>query len=112
MIGRPTVAATATVHGLSVRAPQITIRAAIGRRRGAAGGTLKYCGSFKFEMRESIHSCQSCGAITNVTAEMAAVAPRAIARLRHSRRTANHRRPTPGVTLVSNTNDHVHGCEK
>ncbi len=32
---------------------------------------------------------------------MSAVAPRAMARFRHSRRTTNQIRPTPGVTFVS-----------
>ena len=59
--------------------------------------------------RTSIHSAQSDGLIANETATIAAVAPSAIARFRHSRRTANHSSPTPGVTFVSSTNAHVAG---
>ena len=40
------------------------------------------------------------------------VAPAAIASERHSRRTANQRRPMPGVTFVSSTNDQVAGHRK
>ena len=40
---------------------------------------------------------------------MTIVAPRAIARARHSRRTANQRSPMPGVIFVSRTSDQVHG---
>ena len=43
------------------------------------------------------------------TATMATVAPSAIARDRHSRRTANHSSPTPGVILVSSTKDQAAG---
>ena len=40
---------------------------------------------------------------------IAAVAPRAMASWRHSRRTTNHRRPMPGVILVSRTSDQAAG---
>ena len=40
---------------------------------------------------------------------MAAVTPNAMASARHSRRTANHSSPMPGVTLVNSISDHVHG---
>jgi len=42
----------------------------------------------------------------------AAVTPRAIASRRHSRRTANQIRPTPGVTLVRITKAQVAGQRK
>ena len=50
--------------------------------------------------------------IANETATTTAVPPRAIARLRHSRRTTNHSSPTPGVIFVSSTIDQVHGQRK
>ena len=40
---------------------------------------------------------------------MTAVNPSAMARLRHSRRAANHSKPTPAVGLVSSTTDQVQG---
>ena len=55
----------------------------------------------------AIQSRQASGATTNEIPAMTAVVPSANASGRHSRRTANHRRPTPGVTLVSSTNAQV-----
>ena len=52
---------------------------------------------------------QLCGISTNETATIAAVDPSAIASDRHSRRSANHSRPTPGVIFVSSTKAQVHG---
>ena len=43
---------------------------------------------------------------------MAAVAASAIARWPHSRRTANHRSPTPGVIFVSRISAHAAGQRK
>ena len=48
----------------------------------------------------------------NETATIAAVEPRAIARGRHSRRTANQSRPTPGEILVRSTNAQAAGNRK
>ena len=46
------------------------------------------------------------------TATIAAVEPSAIARGRHSRRTANQSRPTPGEILVRSTNAQAAGNRK
>lgn len=57
----------------------------------------------------SSHATHSRPSATSETATSAAVAPRAMASGRHSRRTANQISPTPGVTLVSSTNDQATG---
>ena len=49
------------------------------------------------------------GRVTKETATIAAVTPSAIPSDRHSRRTANHSSPIPGVIFVSRTSDQVHG---
>ncbi len=58
------------------------------------------------------HSDQSCGAKTKLTAAIVPATPTAIASWRHSRRTTNHRRPTPEVALVSRMTAHEAGCAK
>ena len=50
--------------------------------------------------------------ITAETAMTAAVAPSAIPRFRHSRRTANQSRPIPGETLVSRMSAQTAGQRK
>ncbi len=45
-------------------------------------------------------------------ATMTAVAPSAMPSARHSRRTANHSSPTPGVTFVSSIRAHIQGYRK
>ena len=108
--GMASHAATATVHGRSVRAPHTTSRNAAGRRiQSGMGMALGAIGLLDSAMSSSIHSRHIQGASRNDTPAMIAVAPRAMARERHSRRTANQTRPMPGVTLVSSTNDHVQG---
>ena len=52
------------------------------------------------------------GLSANEAAASAAVTPRAMARFRHSRRTANQRSPTPGVTFVRSGIAHSHGRPK
>src|SRR4029078_6684853 len=92
----------------------MTSTAATGRRasKGIAPQMPAVFGPVEWLTRTSIHSAQSDGLVANDTATIAAVAPSTIARLRHSRRTANHSTPTPGVTFVSSTNAHVAGHRK
>src|SRR3954453_7282250 len=49
------------------------------------------------------------GLIANETAAIPVVTPNATASARHSRRTANHSRPTAGVIFVSRTNAYAPG---
>ncbi len=63
-------------------------------------------------IRERTQSIHMPGAMTAETTTNAAVAPSAMASERHSRRTANHSRPIPGVTFVSSTNDQAAGQRK
>ncbi len=58
------------------------------------------------------HSIQAAGWSAPEIATTTTVAPAASTRLRHSRRSANHRIPIPGVTLVRSTNAHVAGQRK
>ena len=58
------------------------------------------------------HSSQAPGMMTTEIAMTAAVAPSAIPRFRHSRRTANQSRPIPGVTLVSRMSAQAAGQRK
>ena len=60
----------------------------------------------------STQSATASGSSTNETATIAAVAPSAIASARHSRRTANHSSPIPGVIFVSRTIDQAAGQRK
>jgi hypothetical protein len=63
-------------------------------------------------MRASIQSGQRWGATTYDASAMRAVAARATARARHSRRKANQRTPTPGVTFVRSTKAQAAGQRK
>ena len=89
--GSASIAASGTVHRRSVRAPQITIDG----RDGDPDQQDAHCVPPSWRS-SAIQSRQTSGANTNETAAIAAVVPSAIASARHSRRTANHSRPTPG----------------
>jgi hypothetical protein len=110
--GRASIEATGTVQGRSVRAPQTTIATAIGPRIQSGTGSDAHVPvrpEPRFAVTTPIHSLHSPGARANDAATMAVVAPNAIASDRHSRRTANHSRPIPGVIFVRRTIDQVHG---
>ena len=102
-IGRPTKAATGTSHARSVRPAYQAMAAAIGSRT-MSGGTPAGGGTVDAIASERIHSAQSAGASRTPASAITAVAPRATARLRHSRRATNQTSPTPDVTLVNSTN--------
>jgi len=63
-------------------------------------------------MSDRIQSNQRPGAKTNDRPTTRSVAPTAIVRDRHSRRTANHSSPTPGVTFVRRMNAQAAGYRK
>ncbi|MER3417801.1 MAG: hypothetical protein C4343_01505 [Chloroflexota bacterium] len=65
-----------------------------------------------FRTRTSIQSSQAAGIATAEAAMTRAVARSARPRARHSRRTANQRRPTPGVSFVRRTKAQVAGQRK
>ena len=101
---------TGTVHFRFVRAPQATMTAPIAARsQTGTGSTGRLTAVSRFLSRTSAHWNHSPGASTNDTAAIAAVAPRAIASERHSRRTTNQTNPTPGDTFDSRTNAHAAG---
>ena len=102
------VAATGTAQRRSVRAPHQTTPAASGRRRSSGIGRLPSVKPRSWVSAPN-HSVHRAGARANETTPIAAVAPRAIASCRHSRRNANQSTPTAGVTFVRNTNAHVAG---
>ncbi len=109
--GSASVAATGTVQRRSVNPPQATSAAAAGNRIHSGIGMLN-CATDPpsgVEPMKATHSRHSCAFRTSETATIAPVTPSAIPSARHSRRTANHSSPIPGVTLVSSTKPHVHG---
>ncbi len=63
----------------------------------------------ELEKRTPIQSRHSCGAARYDAPTISAVVPSATARERHSRRSGNQSRPTPGVTLVRSTNAQLAG---
>lgn len=108
--GRAIMAATGTVQRCSCRAPQMTSAMPSGRRTVIGTGTAAQVPDLPaLSRRTSIQVGHGDGVSAKETATMAAVAHRAIASARHSRRTRNHRRPMPGVILVRSTKDHVAG---
>src|SRR5439155_306454 len=80
-----------------------------GALAGPFGAAAPFWPRATFRATTSTHVRHSSGSSTNEPAAMTAVAPSAIASARHSRRTANQRRPTPGVTFVNSTIDHAAG---
>src|SRR3954454_4674771 len=92
--------AAMTVQGRFVRAPQTTSTSAIGSRghRGIGNGQP---GVSENPERNPIHANQSLGLATKEMATMTAAGTTAIAKLRHSLRTRNHRSPRPMDGLVS-----------
>ena len=93
-MGRASQTATGTSQRRPVAAPKATRTAAItvrGTRSWLRPGDAR---------RNANQSDQADGARAKETATTAAVPPRARASARHSRRTANHRTPRPGVTFV------------
>ena len=103
-------APTGTVHRRSVRAPHATMTAPTATRSHSGPGSV-HNGNVTpaLSRRLSTHSNQADGMITNETRATAAVAPIAIPSERHSRRTANHSSPTPGVTFVRRMKAHAAG---
>src|SRR5450631_1532207 len=109
--GRASIAATGTAQRRLVRAPQTTTTTAIGRRNHGGIGIAAHVPLVlpTLLVITPIHSSQARESTARETATIAAVAPRAMASDRHSRRTANHSRPIPGVTLVSRMSDQAAG---
>ena len=102
--------ATGTVQRRSVRAPQTTTAIAMGSRTRSGTGTAAQVPSRPAMLtRTETQSAQAHGIIAQETPATAAVAPSAIPRLRHSRRTANQSRPMPGVTFVRSTRPQAAG---
>lgn len=101
-----------------MRAPQITTSAAAGRRTSSGTGTNEFGLSaglrvpVALPMSTPIQSAHRLGAARNDALTTRPVTTSAVDSGRHSRRTANHSKPTPGVTLVSSTNDHDPACRK
>src|SRR4029078_5070396 len=113
--GRASIEATGTVHARSLRAPQTTIAMATGSRTRRGTGTdahVPLLPAATFRWTTSTHVRHWSGSITKETATIAALTPRAIARDRRSRRTADHSSPIPAVIFVRSTSDHVHGQRK
>src|ERR1035437_2214446 len=104
-IGSASIEATGTSHGQSRLAPSHTSATASGRR--IASGPPSVC--LDPAARTPIHSAHRPGARIMVGTAIAAVTPSATDSFRHSPRNANHRTPTPGVTLVSSANDQSAG---
>ena len=101
--------ARTTVQRRSVRAPQVTSTTAADRRDHRGSETANWptvAPVWRPRNAEPVRP-QSCGVDERGHGTSTAVAPSAIASERHSRRTANHSSPTPGVTLVSRTNAQV-----
>src|ERR1035437_5812913 len=115
--GMAAAVATGTTQRRSVRAPQTT-SAAAATRRSHSGGKRKLYQSFEPApascdvVRNFTQSHHALWAMANDTAEIIAVAPRAQASDRHSRRTTNQSSETPGVTFVSRPMDHRAGYSK
>ena len=110
--GTDRATATGRTHARSVRAPQTTTRAATAIRNGSEIGTAWRGTSTvadSWVLEASMNPDHRSGARTRLTPAITAVAPSAIPRFRHSRRTTNHSRPTPGVILVSRMNAHAAG---
>ena len=105
--------ATGTVQRRSVRAPHTTSAIANGRRTRNGIGTAAQVPSRPATwVRTAIQSAHAQGMIAAEVATTMAVAPMAIARLRHSRRTANQMSPIPGETLVSRISAQAAGQRK
>ena len=100
-------AAIITGHRRSVSAPQAVNATAIGKRTGYAIGTSGSGTASRLSTTKRTNASQVPGAIANVTATIAAVAPSATARLRHSRRTAYHTSDTGTSFVRSGTTDHT-----
>ena len=74
---------------------------------------LLLCGEMPIpSISSSAQPNQVDGDSTKEMATSTAVAPRAMASGRHSRRTTNQSRPTPELGLVSSTKAQVQGCLK
>ena len=105
--------ATGTVQRRSVRAPQTTIEIANGSLTRNGMGTAAHVPSRPATwVRTPIQSTHAHGMIAADVATTMTVAPSAIARLRHSRRTANQISPIPGETLVSRMSAQAAGQRK
>src|SRR6185436_520999 len=111
--GSAIIAATGTVQRRSVVAPQTTTTTATGRRASSGIGTAAHVPSRPDTVLSTVsQSDQAFGMNTAEATMIMPVATSAVASWFHSRRTANHSRPTPGVTFVSSTNDHAAGQRK
>ena len=103
-IGRLRTTATGTVQRRSVSAPHVTTTAATGSRTSSGMGAYQpgvSSGAPASRTRSASHCRHASGATTKETAETTTVAPTASPSDRHSRRTANHSSPIPGVTFVN-----------
>src|SRR5919106_6864093 len=107
--GCASTAASGTVQRAENRPPTAAIATAAARRI-QSGGSGKISG--EVVANRCGHSSHAPGTRMNEIALIASVTPSATARYRHSRRAANHARPTPGVIFVSSRKLHAAGQRK
>jgi len=107
--GSASMAATGTIAGRLRQAPITTSPAAAANlgRTGISRTDGRVVSTLPASIRNQ--RIQRSGSRTKVITTIAAVTARAVANWRHSRRKANHSRPTPGVTLVRRAHAHEAG---